>query len=93
MLVAKEPWRFGKPKTHHIVLQEVIKQFLAAAVQIHDAIDKMNIFICKVHLCANIQTGAKGSNQITLILLNQTTPRSHYDHMEARHQIYNCCQS
>ena len=44
MLVAKEPWRFDKPKTHHIILQEMIKQFLVAAVQIHDAIDKNEHF-------------------------------------------------
>ena len=27
---------------------------------------KMNIFICKVHLCANVWTVAKGSKRITL---------------------------
>ena len=27
---------------------------------------KINIFICKVHLCANFRTGAKGLNRITL---------------------------
>ena len=42
--VAKEPRRFGKHKTYHTILQEVRKQSLAAAVQIHDVIDKNEHF-------------------------------------------------
>ena len=48
MPVAIEPRRFGKHKIYHIIFQEVRKQALAAAVQIHDALIKMNIFICKL---------------------------------------------
>ena len=44
MPVAKEPWRFGKHETYHIILQEVRKQSLAAAVQIRDIIDKNEHF-------------------------------------------------
>ena len=44
MPVAKEPWRFGKHKTYHIILQEVRNTLLAAAVQIHDVTDKNEHF-------------------------------------------------
>ena len=44
MPVAKEPWRFGKHKMYHIILQEVRNTLLAAAVQIHDVTDKNEHF-------------------------------------------------
>ena len=66
MSVAIEPRRFGKHKIYHITLQEVRKQSLAAAVQIHDVIDKKEHFHLQSTPCANVWTGAKGSNRITL---------------------------
>ena len=46
MPVAIEPRRFVNHKTYHIILQEVRKlnNLLAAAVQIHDVIDKNEHF-------------------------------------------------
>ena len=44
MPVAKEPWRFGKHKMYHIILQEVRNTLLAATVQIHDVTDKNEHF-------------------------------------------------
>ena len=65
MPVAIEPMRFGKHKIYHIMLQEVTKQFLAAAVQIHDVIDKNEHFHLQSSPWANVWTGAKASNRIT----------------------------
>ena len=67
MPVATEPRRFGKHKIYHIILQEVTKHLLAAAVQIHDVIDKNEHFHLQSTPCVNVCTGAKGSNRITLI--------------------------
>ena len=39
---------------------------MAAAVQIHDLIDKNEHFHLQSTPCANVWTGAKGSNRITL---------------------------
>ena len=44
MPVAIEPRRFGKHKIYHIIPQEVGNNLLAAAVQIHDVIDKNEHF-------------------------------------------------
>ena len=66
MPVAIEPRRFGKHRIYHIILQEVRKQSLAAAIQIHDVIDKNEHFHLQNTPCANVWTGAKGSNRITL---------------------------
>ena len=41
---------------------------MAAAVQIHDVIDKNEHFHLQSTPCANVWTGAKGSNRITLKL-------------------------
>ena len=71
MPVAIEPRRFVKHKVYHIILQEVRKQSLAAAVQIHDVIDKNEHFHLQSTPCANIWTGAKGSNRITLKLVGK----------------------
>ena len=54
MPVAIEPRRFGKHKIYHIILQEVRKQFLAAAVHIHDVIDKNEHFHLQSTPCANV---------------------------------------
>ena len=59
MLVAIEPRRFGKHKTNHIILQKM-------RVQIHDVIDKNEHFHLQSTPCANVWTGAKVSNRITL---------------------------
>ena len=66
MPVAIEPGRFGKHKIYHIILQEVKNNLSAAAVQIHDVIDKNEHFHLQSTPCANGWTGAKGSNRITL---------------------------
>ena len=67
MPVEIEPRRFGKHRICHIILQEVRKQSLAAAVQIHDVIDKNEHFHIQNTPWANVWTGAKGSNRITLM--------------------------
>ena len=54
MLVAINPRRFGKHKICNIILQEVRKQSLAAAVQIHDLTDKNEHFHLQSTPCANI---------------------------------------
>ena len=68
MPVALEPRRSGKHKIYHIILEEVRNNLLAAAVKIHDVIDKNEHFHLQSTPCASVWTGAKGSNQITLIL-------------------------
>ena len=58
-----EQRRFGKHKIYHIIRQEMRKQsHLAAAVQIHDVIDKNEHLHLQGTPCANVWTGAKGSN-------------------------------
>ena len=60
MPVAIEPGRFGKYKIYHFILQEVKNNLLAAAVQIHDELIKLNSYICKVHLVPKFGQGPKG---------------------------------
>ena len=55
MPVAEEPWRFGKHKTCHIILQEVRKHSFSSRSS-----DSY------IHLYVNVWTGAKASNRITL---------------------------
>ena len=70
MPVAIESRRFAKNKIYHIIsyFKKSENNLLAAAVQIHDVIDRNEHFHLQSTPCANVWTGAKGSNRITLIL-------------------------
>ena len=67
MPVAIEARRFVKHKTYHIILQEVRKQSFGSRSSDHDVIDKNEHFHLQSTPCANVWTGTKGSNRITLI--------------------------
>ena len=66
MPVAIEPRRFGKHKYIISYFKKWENNLLAAAVQIHDVIYKNEHFHLQSTPCANVWTGAKGSNRITL---------------------------
>ena len=76
MPVAIETTRFGKHKMYHIILQEVRKQsFDCRSSLIHNVTDKNKHFHLQNTPCANVWTGAKGLNRITL-KVNRQKPRS-----------------
>ena len=83
MLVAIEPRRFGKHKIYHIILQEVRNNLLAAAVQIHDVIDKNKQFHLQSTPCNNVWTGVKGSNRITLSAVISSVHKANGGSMKA----------
>ena len=79
MSAAIEPRRFGKHKIYHIIsyFKKWENNLLAAAVQIHDVIVKNEHFHLQSTPCANIWTGTKGANRITLIKWSEAGFRSY----------------